>query len=374
VLPDTSPDVSSLSSILHFPGKACSAHELAESLNGQVEAYERSHAHTLHIERGMEIQVDDGITWAGRESLLVRLPRGINLFGSSRKDFHSRAVVYAVGFGSEKVIADGYEVDSSFWGYQSIEADLARFAGINAQVFIAGGGDGGLQETLRFAFLPDYHDLSIAVKALESAVGSDDRVWTDGLRDIMFAEDNAARAFMWGYRPELVFRELERVHERVIAELLDPSDVRRQKAVIGWRDHVTRQQRLHITLYDPKPIGRVYALNRFLCCLLRSMSVIAPGHVSCVAKSLFGCRIMQQTGQQEISQASGSVEWGPCHWAALVRPRWKMLDAIDDGTADTNVLEVPRLRDGYNRVETEPPLRSAERRKVPMVLGGIVEI
>ncbi len=234
VLPNTSPDVSSLSSILHFPGRACSARELAESLNGQVTAYERSHAHTLHIERGMEIPVDDGITWAGRGSLLVRLPRGINLFGSSRKDFHSRAVVYAVGFGSEKVIADGYEVDASFWAYQSIEADLARFVGTDAQVFIAGGGDGGLQETLRFAFLPDYHDLSIAVEALESAVGPDDRVWTEGLRDIMFAEDNAARAFMWGYRPELVFRELE----RVITQLLDPTDVRRQQAVIGWRDHV----------------------------------------------------------------------------------------------------------------------------------------
>lgn len=49
-----------------------------------------------------------------------------------------------------------------------------------------------------------------------------------------------------------------------------------------------------------------------------------------------------------------------------------MLDGIDDGTADTNVLELPRLRDGFNRVGTEPPLRSAERRKVPVVFFGIV--
>ncbi|MDH6152664.1 MULTISPECIES: FAD-binding protein [Paraburkholderia] len=280
VLPDTSPDVSSLSSILHFPDKACSARELADSLNGQVMAYERSHTSTLHIERGMEIPLDDGITWAGRGSLLVRVPRAIKLFGSSRKDFHTRAVVYAIGFGSEKVITDGYAVDASFWGYQTIETDLARFACTNAKVFIAGGGDGGLQEVLRFAFLPDYHDLSIAVKALESAVGPDDRVWSEGLRDIMFAEDNAARAFMWGYRPELVFRELERVHERVIAKLLDPTDARRQKAVIEWRDHVTRQQRVQITLYDPKPSGRVYALNRFLFRLLKSLSAVAAGSVT----------------------------------------------------------------------------------------------
>jgi hypothetical protein len=55
-----------------------------------------------------------------------------------------------------------------------------------------------------------------------------------------------------------------------------------------------------------------------------------------------------------------------------------MLDGIDDGTADINGLKVPRLRDGFNRVGTEPPLRSAEGRKVPVVffgiVGGIVEI
>jgi hypothetical protein len=49
-----------------------------------------------------------------------------------------------------------------------------------------------------------------------------------------------------------------------------------------------------------------------------------------------------------------------------------MLDGIDEGAAYTNSLKVPHLRGCLNTVGTESPLRSMERRKVPVVFLGIV--
>jgi hypothetical protein len=203
------------------------------------------------------------------------------LFGGADHSFvHSRAVVYAVGFGSEKVFSTKSDLNSTFWGYCTIEDDLKKLVKSTATVRIIGAGDGGLQEALRFALRPEYHDFAKAISELESRIDDSDKEWTNGLRDIMFAEDNAARALMWGYRPELVFSELQTVHDRLIHILLDPLNMSRRKAVIQWRDDVTREQSLKVELVDSHNFsGRVYALNRFLFELLRILSEIQPNNV-----------------------------------------------------------------------------------------------
>lgn len=277
-LPGADIDLLDARSLLRFPSIPTPANELAQDLNQQVDAFLKKHSQTLHVECDMEIAVDDGITWAGGRRVKVDLPRPIELFGAPRQSLFARAVVYALGFGSEKVLLDGADIAASFWGYQSLEDDLKAVSGHRAAVQIIGGGDGGLQEALRFAFRPAYHDFAKAVAHLQTCVRrvNADR-WDCGLRDIMFAEDNAARALMWGYRTDLVFAQLQRVHEEFVHELCQHAS----DALLIWRAEVGREQPLDVSLYDSHPFSaRVYALNRFLFELLKQLTTIKPAPVT----------------------------------------------------------------------------------------------
>jgi hypothetical protein len=94
--------------------------------------------------------------------------------------------------------------------------------------------------------------------------------WDDILRKIATAEDNASRAFMWGYAPLVVFPGLDAIYDKLIASLTEGA---RATLIEDWFAEVTRPQNLCIDLYDPFPTsGRVYSLNRFLVKLLMKVS------------------------------------------------------------------------------------------------------
>jgi len=267
-------------SVLRFLAKPCPAQEIADHLNQQVANFRTKYSNNLHIECDFEISSGDDITWAGRRALKIDLGREISLFKEKKSSVYARIVVYAIGFGSEKALTKVDDVRDSFWGYESIENDLGKIVNSPARVCVIGAGDGGLQEILRVILSPnEYHDFANTISELESVIG-EDREWSDGLKSILFAEDNAARALMWGYRPDLIFPRVQAVHEEVIKTLLDKKNLARRAAVIAWRDKVCRHQDIHVTLYDSLPISnRVYALNRFLFELLSTLSKDSPGTI-----------------------------------------------------------------------------------------------
>ena len=255
--------------ILKFPDKAVRADALAEHLEAQVVVARLKYADRLRFAHGVEIDHDDAIAALHGRRLSVRHEAGLPLEGGKMvRDIKSRIVVYAFGFGSEKVMTmPAAHINDSFWGYATLVADLEKLASASGPGFVdvQGAGDGGLQEALRFALGPDWQDLAAVAAELDEAVKQDFPEWENRLRDIMLAEDNAARAYMWGYGPEIVFEPVDAVHQLLVDDLLKHVP----KQVVQWFDKVGRKQDLEITVHDSHAFsGRVYALNRFLFKLL----------------------------------------------------------------------------------------------------------
>ncbi|MFJ9452205.1 FAD-binding protein [Herbaspirillum sp. NPDC101397] len=270
---DSSPKEDSLS-ILNFPDAPISPINLAAHLDQQVAKYEKEYPNTLVINRNTAIPLESPFSWKeNRKRVVVSLAEPIKLAGAvSAHNFHTRIVVFAVGFGSEKVEIDHHQVaNDSFWGYESLEQDIQKYKDERiCNIVIEGSGDGGLQEVLRAALLPKYHDLSLAIKLLEDEFGADLGCWHRSLIDIQCAENNAGRAYMWGYDGSEIFSRLDAVHDKVIQNLCKDH----KKELQAWRRRVTRPQpNLVINLVDShKTSARVYPLNRFLAKLLEETS------------------------------------------------------------------------------------------------------
>lgn len=260
--------------ILKFPDQAIAADQLALHLQKQVDKLSKKHANLLQFAHGVTISDRKAISLPAGRCVLVNSPKPLpRLSGTDSTQISTRILVYAFGFGSEKVMTlPAADINASFWGYRSLEADLDQLRKTSTErglVSIQGAGDGGLQEALRFAFGPKHQDFASVVAMLEAMVAPKFPQWESMLRDIMLAEDNAARAYMWGYSQELVFETVETTHQTLIDALL--TTVPEQIAL--WYSTVGRQQQLDITVYDKHAFsGRVYALNRFLFKLLLTLT------------------------------------------------------------------------------------------------------
>lgn len=311
-LPGITGDGMSEEFILNFPSKPQQAASLANHLELQVEKIKKTQASRLKIVHGVTCS-PTSIGWtAGRCLMLnpgVDLPR---LDGTMARQVLARVVVYAFGFGSEKVMKKPEAlISDTFWGYATIEDDLKALPASSTRgiVNIHGAGDGGLQEALRFAFGPDWQDLCAVVSELERHVIPQFPQWENSLRDIMLAEDNAARAYMWGYGQDLVFGPLDQVHQKFIDELLAGAS----PAVQEWFQVVGRRQDLVITNYDKHPVsGRVYALNRFLHKLLitftaRSNSAVLVKRDDGDMPKLPGAIEVDRSGLAQIEGALGTA-------------------------------------------------------------------
>lgn len=260
--------------VLKFPARAQDANTLAQHLELQVRAMmRRKNGKLLRFAMQVELGESGTIGLVGGRCVALYHPPGLpRLDGSMPPQVRTRIVVYAIGFGTEKVMNTSKpDVNASFWGYGSLTQDLARLAALPGpgKVNIQGGGDGGLQEALRFALGPRWQDLAAVAAELDRCVSPAFPAWESKLRDIMLAEDNAARAFMWGYSQDLVFESVDHVHQQVINALLKQA----RPVIDQWFAKVSRKQDLHITVYDKHVrSGRVYALNRFLFKLLVSLT------------------------------------------------------------------------------------------------------
>jgi hypothetical protein len=252
--------------ILKFPDQAMGADQLA--------------CHLLQFAHGVTISDRKAISLPAGRCVLVNSPTPLpRLHDTASNQVSTRIVVYAFGFGSEKVMTlPAADINASFWGYRTLEADLNHLGKKPGRglVSIQGAGDGGLQEALRFAFGPAHQDLALVVAKLEATVTPAFAQWEQMLRDVMLAEDNAARAYMWGYSQELVFETVERAHQTLVDALLATVPT----LVAQWYDTVGRKQDLEITVYDTHAFsGRVYALNRFLFKLVLALTTQQPGVV-----------------------------------------------------------------------------------------------
>jgi hypothetical protein len=260
--------------ILKFPARALTANALAQHLEQQVRTMmRRKNGKLLRFAMNVELGASGTIGPVGGRCVALYNPSGLpRLDGSAPQQVRTRIMVYAIGFGTEKVMNTlKPQPNASFWGYRTLTQDLARLAAVpgTGKVEIQGGGDGGLQEALRFALGPRWQDLAAVASELERCVSPVFPAWESSLRDIMLAEDNAARAYMWGYSQDLVFESVDRVHQQVIDALLK----RARPDVKRWFATVSRKQDLNITVYDKHASsGRVYALNRFLFKLLVTLT------------------------------------------------------------------------------------------------------
>lgn len=261
--------------ILRFPAHAANAAELADHLQNEFANLAKKYAELLSIEYNTFIKSISDIRYTSGRRVSIDIPRQVRLpDGSAKNKFFSRVVVFATGFGQEKINQNSTSENDEFWGYATLEDDLARTidapASKPAIVSVIGAGDGGLQEVLRLMLKPEFHDLAATTGLLATKLSRHKDSWQRMLRQIAAAEDNAARAFMWGYAPKLVFGGLDTVYDSVINELTAAS---RSDAINQWFEEVTRPQNLCIELYDPHAVsGRVYALNRFLVKLIQRLS------------------------------------------------------------------------------------------------------
>ena len=199
------------------------------------------------------------------------------------------ALFSAVGFGTERCDVGAYH-GFNFWDNDPLEQPNAGIAlPTQAAILISGGGDGGLQDTLRMIIDP------VPLGAPVSARGVIQHLGISGMLDAIYeAEDQAQRTYIWGAGDQHdhgVFVDLEQVHQQVaIAALADPTTVAKLQTIL-------RTPRPDLTLvFSCTHFSRAYALNRFLVLLVEeylksheSRSLLLPGHrVDAVQPSVSG--------------------------------------------------------------------------------------
>ncbi|MEU4280918.1 hypothetical protein AB0F57_39340, partial [Streptomyces tanashiensis] len=270
-IPDLKPNPATHAAILRVPSAPKAASALADELQAQLDKYKLKYSSVFQIENGIKLTSHQSVLYGGARVLTVILPREINVLGGSKSSIiRARIVIFAIGFGSEKVLASSSDIGKTFWGYASLEKELDALRPERATAVVQGAGDGGLQECLRIAFKPEYHDLAKAISLLEREVSDVSPEWYQLMLKILCAEDNAARAYMWGYDIPTVYKGLDEVHDSVIVRLLEPET---KGAVLEWYRQVVREREIHIFVVDKHAhSGRVYALNRFLVKLLLTLT------------------------------------------------------------------------------------------------------
>lgn len=257
--------------ILRFPKTPVQAGNLAVHLRNEFRSQSARFSENIQVEYRIALKTTGDVAWTQGRRLSVNLPREVDL-GAKGKDkrLFARVVIFTTGFGSEKVTTKSKSSNDTFWGFETLERDLAslaeKFGDKTAKLAVLGAGDGGLQEVLRIALRPKFHDLVRAVDALKQSLDLPVGEWERTLHRIATAEDNAARALMWGYAQKVVYPALDAVYCSIIEALASGVN----KPILDrWHEAVTRQQNVCIRLYDPyETSGRVYALNRFLVKLL----------------------------------------------------------------------------------------------------------
>lgn len=177
-------------------------------------------------------------------------------------------VVSCVGFGTEKSSVDVKYSSFRFWDTDGFErADLGiKHTVAQRRVLISGGGDGALQDYLRIV------TNQRSAKHINSLLP---HVVNSRIRDALYsAEDQAQRAYIWGYNDmhdHAVHKALHISHQGVIDELWNNSSLQRQ--VAQALDNLIRQdvldKRIEVTLvHRCDHFSNCYGLNRFLVLLL----------------------------------------------------------------------------------------------------------
>jgi hypothetical protein len=254
------------STTLRFPSSAVTAGALRADFIAQLKVAEATYGSTFEVLRSHKLNgmVDVSLNQA---SGIMR----VDAHGpGGTRHLTGQIVVFAIGFGLDKNSAQT-SAAKDFFSYSGLKSDLTKAMTGNRFIRIVGAGDGGLQEALRFVLEDSWHDFHRCVSELRDLLrkGGHGDEWSQMCARLQSAEDQAARAAMWGYTEELVYGELNLVYERELKLLLNIAPT----PVSNWHSQVVRPQNLLVELVDDSTFSKkVYGLNRWLAGLLYRLS------------------------------------------------------------------------------------------------------
>jgi hypothetical protein len=185
-----------------------------------------------------------------------------------RPGAHFSMVVSCIGFGTEKSSVD---VKYSSFRFRDTDGFERTDLGIKhpvaqRRVLISGGGDGALQDYLRI--VTNHRSAKHIYNLLPHAVKS-------RIQDALYsAEDQAQRAYIWGYNGKHdhdVHAALHNSHQKVIDELWNNQPFKQQ--IAQALDNLIRQdvidQKIEVTLvHRCEHFSNCYGLSRLLVLLL----------------------------------------------------------------------------------------------------------
>ncbi|CAB3835209.1 FAD-dependent oxidoreductase [Achromobacter ruhlandii] len=265
--------------VLRFPDVPKTGAEMRKSFLLQLDKYKEKYRDNIEIiyEHSLHSMDDVAVNEAsGRVRVDVYGKGGV-------RNLNAQIVIFAIGFGlgksNEQTLAA-----RDFFSYNELESDINKALNGKGKIRIFGGGDGGLQEALRFCLDPNWHDLGGCVNELREILRNANHGahWAQMCGRIQSAEDQAVRASMWGYEDGCVYQELDQIYWREMEELNNLAPA----ALKIWYERVVRKVEIEIELVDELKFSKkVYGLNRWLVGLLIRLSVKGSGRASLFRKT-----------------------------------------------------------------------------------------
>jgi hypothetical protein len=207
----------------------------------------------------------------GRASAAGLPPIELSLVGGGTRQVTSAYIVFAGGFSAERTDYEGWVFTTPpFWEPDKLTAPHFGLAGQTGRVsaFIAGAGDGAIQDALRCLVVPTVaHPLSLWKKIARSA-GKKRAELEPILREVLSLDSYSTIAFLWSGDKD-VFECVDERHRTLARELLGLAPNIKKAIERMLRDDVDivhiQRNRAFFT--------RCYPLNRFLIHLMEMVLV-----------------------------------------------------------------------------------------------------
>lgn len=209
-----------------------------------------------------QIAINGGKPWGASKAAVGRMK--------------TRFVVLAAGMGKERNVIesqDGSEIrlESLFWKDDNIRAKRCGLTDWKPRVVVIGGGDGGLQDTLRAATRDD-HPLETWGHLVKAGQNKE---LPKALANIQALEAQHVLTTIWAQTSDLLeeLRILDRAYQNLAVSLAQDTQIR-QAALDRLRDDV---KSVHLCIRE-ECFSKAYALNRFLVHLLEQCLKVEQVH------------------------------------------------------------------------------------------------
>jgi hypothetical protein len=196
-------------------------------------------------------------------------PIELSLAGGAKRKVQSAYMLFAGGFSAERTEYEGFTFNTPpFWKKDRLTANYFGLRKWKDRVsaFIAGAGDGAIQDALRCLVVPTVaHPLSLWEK-IATAADTDKAGLEPILREVLSLDNYATIAFLWSGDKD-VFKSVDERYQEMAKELLVlVPDIMAVIACILRKDvdtvHIQRNRQF---------FTRCYPLNRFLIHLMETV-------------------------------------------------------------------------------------------------------